>query len=202
MIFRSLLAAPAMLLVALPARAEPPTPLALPLMERPRLQAGLASVFAIGDAPVVVGGVTGFLGLRWKNVSLALEESVLFAPSAKIDDFHIHDGYQYLVASIAGSACFHGRWVFGCVRIEVGSLSIRNSNVDVVPERTGSFGVGHRFGREWVLTPGLALRAYGDLLVRPLGGLSLDGATRFVLWPGSALSVSLGFGPVFSFSTL
>ena len=149
-----------------------------------------------------------FYGGQWRDAAKKIEvknpfdgSTVDTVPSATIDDFYIHDGYQHLVASFAGSGCLHGRWVFGCARREVGALSISTSNADVVPQRTVSFGVGHRFGGEWVLTPGLALRAYADVLVRHASGLSREGATRRILWPGSVLSVSLGLGPVFSFST-
>jgi hypothetical protein len=63
---------------------EPPPPVAVPLPERRRFQAGLASVFSIGTAPTVVGGVGGFLGVRWPSVSLALEGRALFAPAATL----------------------------------------------------------------------------------------------------------------------
>jgi hypothetical protein len=189
----------------------PPVPPASPVIaaapappaERPRAQAGLASVFSIGVAPVVVGGVSGLLGVRWKTVSLALEGSALFAPSATIKNFSVRDGYHYLVSSIAGAGCYHANWIFGCARAEIGVLTIGYPDTtQVTAARSAFLGFGLRFGGEWALTSGLALRAYSELSMRPLNNLFRDGLTRRVIWPGSSVSGSIGLGPVFSFSTL
>jgi hypothetical protein len=165
------------------------------------LQAGLASVFSIGAAPVVVGGVAGFVGLRRGSYSLALEGSALFAPSATIENLSISTGYHYLVRTAAGSGCYNGRWVFVCARAEASVLSVGNSKANVTGAQTASFGVGARFGGEWMLTPWLALRTYGEFLLRPVAGLLRDVNIGSVIWNGLGMSGSIGFGPVFSFSS-
>jgi hypothetical protein len=188
-----------------PVSPPPPLPPKLPalaLAERPRLQAGLASVFSIGAAPVVVGGVAGFVGVRRGSYSLALDGSALFAPSATIENYSPLAGYHYLVAAIAGSGCYHVRWAFGCVHTELGLLSTGNSKLQFTSERIVSFGVGLRFGGEWALTPGFALRAYSEFSIRPVPGVLREDTKDTILWPGSVLSGSIGFGPAFSFSTL
>ena len=185
-----------------PAAPEPSKPSTLPLTERPRVQIGLASVFSIGAAPVVVGGVAVLGGVRWKTVSLALEGSVLLAPSATIENFTISNGYHYLLATAAGLGCYHGRWAFVCAQTEASVLSVGHSITKFTGAQTASLGFGGRLGAEWVLTPGLALRVYSDFLLRPLFSRLRDGTRRSVLWPGSVASGSIGFGPVFSFSAL
>jgi hypothetical protein len=182
-----------------PVAPEPPKPPALPRAERPRAQAGLASVFSIGAAPVVVGGVAGFVGLRLGRYSLALEASMLFAPSATVESFSVPAGWHYFVASLAGLGCYQKSWVWVCARAEVSWLSIGNSQAGLENTQTAAFGVGPRFAGEWMLTPGLALRAYGEVLLRSRVTLLLDKTTTGVLWPGSVASGSIGFGPVFSF---
>jgi hypothetical protein len=75
---------------------SPPQPVPpSPLPERRIFQAGLASVFSTGTAPTIVGGVSGFLGVRWPSVSLALEGRALFAPSAMIEQAAVRDGYHF-----------------------------------------------------------------------------------------------------------
>lgn len=182
-----------------PAAPEPPKPPALPLTERSYAQAGLASVFSIGAAPVVIGGIAGLVGVRRGSYSLALEVSALFAPSTTVENFSTRTGWHYLVATGAGLGCYQARWVSVCARAEVRVLSIGNSEAKFEQAQTASFGFGPRFAGEWVLSPGLALRAYGEFLVRPRTTLLRDGTAKAVLWTGSVVSVSIGFGPVFSF---
>ncbi len=185
-----------------PAPSLPPKLPAFPLAERPRLQAGLASVFSIGAAPVVVGGVVGFVGLRRGSYSLAVEGSALFAPSATIENYSPLTGYHYLVAAVAGSGCYHARWAFGCAHMELSLLSTGNSRLQFTSERIVSFGVGLRFGGEWALTQRFALRAYSEFSLRPVPGVLRDDIMSTILWPGSILSASIGLGSVFYFSTL
>jgi hypothetical protein len=80
-----------------PAELPPePPPVFAPLPERRRFQAGLASVFSICTAPTVVGGVGGFLGVRWTSLSLALEGRALFAPAATLNQAKVRDGYHFI----------------------------------------------------------------------------------------------------------
>ncbi|MFS8067268.1 MAG: hypothetical protein ACMG6S_12930 [Byssovorax sp.] len=184
-----------------PAAPEPRKPPALPRAERPRAQAGLASVFSIGAAPVVVGGVAGFVGLRWESYSLALEASALLAPSATVESYSVPAGWHYLVASLAGLGCYQRSWASVCARAEVSWLSFGNSQSKVKLENPhhAAFGVGPRFAGEWVLTPWLALRAYGEVLLRSRIIQLLDPTAPSILWTGSMASGSIGFGPVVSF---
>lgn len=182
-----------------PAAPEPPKPAAPPFADRPSLQAGLASVFSIGVAPVVVGGVAGFGRMRWKTVSLQFEGNALFAPSATIENFTPSTGYHYFVATAAGLGCYHARWAFACARTEASVLSISHSTTRFTGARTASLGFGLGFGAEWAFAPGFSLRAYSDFLLRPLASLLGDGTKKIVLWPGSSVSGSVGLGPVLSF---
>ena len=182
-----------------PAAPEPAKPPAPPPAERPRAQAGLASVFSIGAAPVVVGGVAGLVGVRWGSYSLALEVSALFAPTTTVENFSPRTGWHYLVATGAGLGCYQVRWASVCARAEVRALSIGNSTARFEQAQTASFGFGPRFAGEWVVWPGLALRAYGEFLVRSRATQLRDATARTILWTGPAVSVSVGLGPVFSF---
>ncbi len=127
------------------------------------MQAGLASVFSIGTAPSVVGGLGWFFGVRRENVEVALEGRALLAPSAEIEVFRRREGYQYLYAAISGSACYHHAWAFGCARIEGGSLSLKNPAVEIRAGEIGILSAGIRFGGEKMLMPELAIRMYVDI---------------------------------------
>lgn len=184
-----------------PEPAEPPPPVvAAPLPERRRLQGGVASVFSIGNAPSVLGGVGWFVGVRWPSVSLALEGRALFAPSATLGQARVRDGYHLGMTAISGTSCYHPTWVFVCARAEVGSLSFGNSGVSLSPSRMAVLGLGFRFGGDWTLTSWVALRAYFDIMGQPLTGRLTTDATKRAVWSQTGLSGSIGVGPVFTFS--
>ncbi len=182
-----------------PVAPEPRKPPALPRVARPRAQAGLASVFAIGAAPGVVGGVAGFVGMRLGGYSLALEASALLAPSATVERFSTPAGWSYLVASLAGLGCYQRSWASVCARAEVSWLSFGNLEVSLENPQQAALGVGPRFAGEWVLTPWLALRGYGEVLLRSQLIQLLDPIKTSILWPGSMVSGTIGLGPVVSF---
>jgi hypothetical protein len=200
----------------LPLATNPPAPLpcphpplpslpqpaiaALPVPDRQRYQAGIASVFSIGVAPSVVGGVAGFFGLLWSGASVAVEGRALFAPLATIEHVSVRDGYSLSFISISGTVCHHRTWGFGCARIEAGQLSVSNSNIDNNPGRMINLGFGFRVGRDWLLTPHLAIRVYGDLLGQPVSGTLRDMPSTPIIWRPPLLSGSVGIGPVFIFS--
>lgn len=183
------------------APAAPPI-VAAPLPERRRVQAGVASVFSIGTAPTVVGGVGWFLGVRWPRVSLALEGRALFAPSATIAQAAVHDGYHFGFAAISGTGCYHPAWAFVCARAEVGNLSFGNASVDLSPGHMTILGLGFRLGGDRALTPRLALRAYVEILGQPLSGTFNETPGNPAIWSQTGLSVSIGLGPVFTFSDI
>jgi hypothetical protein len=187
----------------------PPAPIApplsspsAPLPEGPRFQAGLASVFAIGAAPSVVGGIGGFIGVRWPRVSLALEGRALFAPSATIAGAKVRDGYRFDFAALSGTGCYHpAPWAFVCGRAEVGALSFANPgvkfNLDNMTLRVLGFGV--RFGGDWTLTSWLAMRAYFEVLGAPSATRLGTEKGDLTFWSHPMAYGSVGFGPVFTF---
>jgi hypothetical protein len=178
----------------------PPSPIAPPLPERRSLQAGLDSVFAIGTAPPVVGGLGGFLGVRWTSLSLALEGRALFAPSATIPQSNVRAGYQFTFTAISGSGCYHLAWALVCARAQIGSLSSGNSSVKLGPTHMTILGLGLRLGGERALTPWLALRAYVEMLGQPLSGALKSDRGTPAFWSQTGLSGSVGLGPVLTFS--
>jgi hypothetical protein len=182
---------------------EPPPPVPAPLPERRRFQAGLASVFSIGTAPSVLGGVGWFVGVRWPSASLALEGRALFAPSATIARVKVSDGYRfgYTAASVTG--CYHRAWASGCVRTEVGSLSFGHANFRYDASHMAILGVGLRFGGERKATSWLSLRVYVEMLFQPLPGKYVDIVNNTIVrgsaWSQPGLSGSIGLGPVVTF---
>ncbi|MEP7123214.1 MAG: hypothetical protein ABJE95_19960 [Byssovorax sp.] len=179
----------------------PPVPVAPPpLPPGRRFQAGFASVFSIGTAPTVVGGVGGFLGVRCPTVSLALEGRALFAPSATIEQVKTRDGYHFTYTALSGSVCHQPGWFFACARVEAGNLSFGNAQVRLNPSQMIILGLGARFGGDIRLTSSLALRAYIELLGQPLPGRFGKMPGSSILWIQTGVSGSIGLGPVFTFS--
>ena len=135
-----------------PGRAPP----ALPPPERLRFQAGLASVFSVGKAPVVLGGAGWFLGVRWRDFSASLEGRALFAPSAGVEDISL--GYSFAGAS--GVTCLHYEWALACVRFELGTLFGSSFEGHMNPRHIPSSGVAIRIAGDRTITPALAVRPY------------------------------------------
>lgn len=185
-----------------PEPESPPRPIApSPLPERRLFQAGLASVFSTGTAPALLGGISGFLGVRWPSTSLALEGRALFAPSATIDQAAVRDGYRFTYTALSGSVCYQPGWFFACARAEVGSLSFGNATVRLSPTHMTILGLGARFGGDVRFTSWLALRTYVELLGQPLSGaLTSDAEKSGSVWLQTGFSGSVGLGPVFTFS--
>lgn len=158
----------------------------------------LASVFSYGVAPVVVGGVAGSAAIRWQRFSLSIEGSALFAPSATIEHLLISNGYRYVVVTAALLGCYHPSW-FICAHVDTSVLSVDHSDARIIDAQTASVSFGPRLGGEWALTPWLTVRAYGEILVRPIAGRLRDFNTEALIWRGVRWSGSLGVGPVFTF---
>jgi hypothetical protein len=184
----------------------PPPPAPPPVLPEPlRVELGLSSVFSAGTAPVVTGGVGWLLGVRRRWFSAAVEGRMLFAPSAEIEGYGTRDKYTFVFAAGSVSGCFHpwGAWAFACIRGEVGALSgiLNNSPDTLTSSRLLLGGVGLRLGGERILTRGLALRAYAEVLAVPLSGtLALETNGRLsVLWLRAVESGSIGIGPVLYF---
>ena len=154
---------------------------------------------------MVIGGVGWLAGVRWPQISAAIEGRVLFAPAAEIEGYGTRDKYDFAFGAISVSGCLYpwGTWAFVCIKSEVGALlsNFNNSSGWLTTSRLGFVGAGLRLGGERVLTRGLALRAYAEVLAVPLSGslgLESDGVVH-TLWPGSVVSSSLGIGPVLYF---
>ena len=178
--------------------AAPPSA-SLPLPERRRYQAGIAAVFSGGTAPSIVGGVGGGLSVRWPSVSLGLEGRVLFAPSARIEQSPVRNGYHFVFTALSGSGCYHPSWIFVCARAEIGNLFFDNAKVEIGPANMASLGLGLRLGGDWTLTPWLAIRTYVEILGTPLSGHLSTNLEEMPIWNQSGPSRSVGVGPVFTF---
>lgn len=185
-----------------PAPALPPTSprISPPLTERSRFQTGVASVFSIGTAPSILGGVGWFVGVRWPVVSLALEGRALFAPAGTIAQATIRDGYHFDFAAISGTGCYHPAWAAVCVRAEAGNLSFGKSGTGISPNRMSVVGLSFRLGGDWAMMPWFAIRAYAEVSLQPLPNTIQTTPDYIVLWNQPLLAGSLGVGPVFSFS--
>lgn len=177
-----------------------PAPPLLPSPEGPSIRAGISSAFSIGAAPVVLGGVGWFIGVRWPRFSAALEGQALFAPSAELRSARVQDGYNFLFAAVSASGCVHGAWAFACTHVGWGSLSFGHSTLSLDPDRTSRLGLGFRFGGERALTHAVALRAYIDAVFDPNPGVLKYTTTRVqAIWHTPIISASVGFGPVMTF---
>jgi hypothetical protein len=173
---------------------SPPSPVTPP-PDPPRYQVGVASVFSIGTAPVVVGGVGWFLGIRWQDFSAALEGRALFAPSAQIGALSA----RFSFAAISLTPCIHYVWAFACGRVEVGSLvGGETTTARVDGNRVVSLGAGLRFGGDLPIHRAFALRPYFDILAEPFGARLLFPREGRALWISPPLSGSIGLAFVVS----
>ncbi|MEO5728195.1 MAG: hypothetical protein ABI134_27215, partial [Byssovorax sp.] len=177
----------------------PPPPPALPAPapvltppELPRFQAGLASVFATGKAPVVLGGAGWFVGVRWRDFSAALEGRALFAPSAGVEDISL----SYSFAAASGVTCLHYKWALACVRVELGSLFGKAVNGYIDPRHAPSAGVALRLAGDWTVSPALAVRTYFEIMGETAPSRMLSTERTDPLWVSSSLSASIALGLV------
>ncbi len=179
---------------------EAPPPPAPPPPTRRRFQGGIDSVFSLGVAPSVLGGVGWFVGVRWPSISLALEGRALFAPSATLARATVRDGYSFGFAAVAGNVCYHPAWVFVCARAEIGSLFVDKIGANLSANRQGLASFGFRAGVDRTLTPRIALRAYAEVSFQPFQTTVRTTLTKTLVWNQSSAAGSLGAGPVFTFS--
>lgn len=170
-----------------------PAPVVTPI-ELPRFQAGLASVFAIGKAPVLLGGAGWFVGVRWHDFSAALEGRALFAPSADVEGIP----WRYSFAAASAAICMHDAWGLVCVRGEVGSLQGKSHTGQTYPRHAPSVGVAMRIARDWTITPALVVRPYLEIMAETASGRIISTEPVAPLWVSPSLSVSLGLGLVMS----
>lgn len=185
-----------------PAEPAPPTPVVpAPGPERRRFQGGVSSVFSIGNAPSVLGGVGLFVGVRWPNVSLALEGRALFAPSVTLAQVAEHASYSLAFTAISGIGCYHSAWAFACARAEVGNLSFDNPSdgLSFTRSHITVLGLGFRFGGDRTLTSWLALHAYFEVSFQPLSGTFNEIPGNHKVWSQTGLAGSLGLGPTLTF---
>lgn len=172
-----------------PAPALPPPPPADPAYE-----GGLATVFTIGKAPVVLGGAGLFFGLRWRYFSAALEGRALFAPSVGVEDTSVT--YSFLGASI--STCGHLNKALACVRAEAGSLFGGSTNGRLSPAYVRSGGVALRIARDWNLSSLFAVRPYFEIMTEAIPSRFVVQGRMDPLWASPFLSASIGLGLVMS----
>ena len=184
-----------------PERPEPEPPLPpRPVPARRRVEAGVASVFALGIAPSTLGGVGWFIGVRWPSVSLALEGRALFAPSATLARPAVRDGYRFGFAGVSGTACYQPAWAYVCAQAEIGSLFIDNTGTENNNNRQPVISFGFRGGVDRALTPRIAIRAYAEVSFQPRQLTVRTTATNTLVWSQPFAAGSLGVGPVFTFS--
>ncbi len=184
---------------ASPAPSPPPTqtlppPAPLPLPERLRVQAGLSLVFNIGKAPVIVGGADAFFGVRWRDISAAVEGRALFAPSAGIAGTSL----SYSFMAVSAALCGHVEWAFACLRAEAGVLFGRSFEGYTEPNHVSSPGLALRLARDWAVTPKLAIRPYAELMVEGFTVRMISSERTDALWVSWPLSASIGIGMVMS----
>lgn len=178
-----------------PAPAVPGPPPAPP-KEQFRWNAGVAGVLNVGTAPSVLGGPGLSFDGRWRDISAALEVRALFAPAISLGRFTS----SYLFTSASLSLCVHYRWALGCARGESGRTTVGDSQIAYTRPRTlGYLGGGVRLGGEWVLSPGLAIRAYADLMASAPKDKVIAPHRVDVLWIPPPVAVSFGVGPSVSF---
>jgi hypothetical protein len=179
-----------------PAPIVPPPPAPVLLVspvsppDKPRYEGGLASIFTIGKAPVILGGVGLFLGLRWRDYSAAVEARALFAPSAGIED----TAMTYFFVGASATACRHTEWALACLRVEAGSLYGSSAKSYTDPKHAPSSGLGVRLAKDWALTSSLAVRPYLEVLGATASSRVTVTARTEAIWSSPTLSASIGLG--------
>ena len=140
-----------------------------------------------------------FLGVRWQNnVEVAVEGRGLFAPPSDVETFRARSGYTYIYAAVSGSGCYHMMWVFGCARVELGSLSINTTRILINPNEAALLGAGIRLGGEITVIPGLVIRTYTDILGEILSPIFYRTDGPLAAWHGPRISGAVGIGTVLS----
>lgn len=182
-----------------PAPSLPPAPVVsppAPIMAPDRLgvQAGLSSVFTIGKAPVVLGGAGLFLGVRWRDISAAVEGRALFAPSVGIESTSL--AYSFVGASAV--VCGHIEWAIACLRGEGGMLFGSPHVGHTEPANAPSSGVGFRLAGDWTISSRLAVRPYFEVMSQTTSSRMIYHERPSALWSSPSLSASLGIGLVMS----
>lgn len=177
-----------------PSPVPPPAPVPALTSDYPRYEGGLATVFSLGKAPVVLGGAGVFFGLRWRYVSAALEGRALFFPSVGVEDTSVT--YSFLGASL--STCGHLSKALACLRAEAGTLFGSSANGKVSPDHVRSGGVALRLARDWDLSSLFAVRPYFELMAEAVPARFVVHDRMNPLWNSPFLSASIGLGLVMS----
>ena len=152
---------------------------------------------AFNLSPAVLTGPVVSAGMRYSFVSVALEGRALFGPTVAAGGAFVTSSYY------AGSlgACGHYAALFGCGRVELGSL--RFEPPDGVKDAALDFvvaGAGLRIGAEWFFVEHVALSGYADLRVDMTRPIELRSATDHrVVWASSQPSLGMGLGLVVSY---
>ena len=183
---------------SLPATSPPPVvALPAPLPERAHLRAAAGVAVAFNLSPAVLTGPVVSAGVRYSFVSVALEGRALFGPTVDTGGVGVTSSYY------AGSlgACGHYAALFGCGRVELGSLrfalpeGVKHAPLDFVVA-----GAGLRIGAEWFFVEHVALNGYADLRVDLTRPIELRSAVDYrVAWASSQPSLGMGLGLVISY---
>jgi hypothetical protein len=182
-----------------PPATEPPPVAALPapIPARAHLRAAAGAAVAFNLSPAVLTGPVVSAGLRYSFVSVALEGRALFGPTVDAGGVGVTSSYY------AGSlgACGHYAALFGCGRVELGSLrfalpdGVRHAALDFIVA-----GAGLRIGAEWFFVEHVALSGYADLRIDFTRPIELRSAVDDrVAWASSQPSLGMGLGLVVSY---
>jgi hypothetical protein len=157
-----------------PAAAPPPSPQPSPSPREeqepkppltaaspgPSLDLGIGATGSLGSAPAAAVGATGFAGVRFRGVSLAIGGRADAPASRATGEGDVR------TSLLAGwlSGCAHGGILFGCGVLTVGSL---RASADVPAPTSQSslfFGVGPRAGVLVPVTTAIDVGATGEAL--------------------------------------
>ena len=182
-----------------PPGTEPPpvAALAAPVPENAHLRAAAGVAVAFNLSPAVLTGPVVSAGMRYSFVSVALEGRAFFGPTVDAGGVGVTSSYY------AGSlgACGHYAALFGCGRVELGSLrfalpeGVKHAPLDFLVA-----GAGLRIGAEWFFVEHVALSGYADLRVDLTRPIELRSAVDYrVAWASSQPSLGMGVGLVVSY---
>lgn len=140
-----------------PVSAPPEAAAALP--GRLRLQAGLGATLVLGLTPGAAAGMTVALGLRWSDMSLALEGRGLGSLTQEVEGSMV----GATAFTTAGVACYRHHLLFGCGVAAIGAVRFTPRAPWIMSPRSDVlFGFGARLGAEWPLSRRWSVHGYAE----------------------------------------